>query len=284
MNRSLRYGDGDGFNDWGLMMDAFSLWPLVLDLRERVPLVQCITNFVAMDFTANVLLAAGASPAMVHATEEASDFVQLGGTLSVNIGTPSPDWVDGMEAATAAAWRSGTPWVLDPVAVGATRYREETVARLLVHKPTVIRGNASEIMAMAGRRDVASKGVDSTQASMSARTAAMDLAGKLGCTVAVTGAIDIVTDGDRVVSLGNGHPMMSKVTATGCALSALVAAFLAVSDDPVQATAAAIGYFGVCGELAAAAAEGPATLRIHLIDRLYSLDNATFADRLKVVE
>lgn len=264
-------------------MDASTLWPLVLDLRDRAPLVQCITNFVAMDLTANVLLAAGASPAMVHATEEASDFVALGGTLSINIGTLSPDWVDGMEAATAAAQRRGTPWVLDPVAVGATRYRDETIARLLPYAPTVIRGNASEIMAMAGRQDVAAKGVDSTQSSSNALGAATQLAGNLGCTVAVTGAVDIVTDGTRMVTLGNGHPLMTKVTATGCALSALVAAFLALTEDPVLAAAAAIGYFGVCGQLAAEESTGPGSLRLHLLDRLYGLDAATFADRIKVV-
>ncbi|MDR3436267.1 hydroxyethylthiazole kinase [Telmatospirillum sp.] len=266
------------------MLDASTLWPFVRDLRERAPLVQCITNFVAMDMTANVLLAAGASPAMVHATEEAADFVELGGTLSINIGTLSPGWLGGMEAATIAAKRRGTPWVLDPVAVGATRYRDEAVARLLPQTPTVIRGNASEIMAMAGRRDVAAKGVDSTQTSPAARTNAIELARRLGCTVAVTGSIDIVTDGARVVSLANGHPMMTKVTAMGCSLSALVAAFLAVTRDPLLAAASAIGYFGVCGELAAEAAEGPASLRLRMIDRLYTLDCTTFADRLKVVE
>ncbi len=266
------------------MMDASSLWPVVQDLRGRAPLVQCITNFVAMDLTANVLLAAGASPAMVHAPEEAADFVALGGTLSINIGTPSPDWVDGMDAAAAAARRRGTPWVLDPVAVGATRYRDAVVARLLPHGPAVIRGNASEIMALAGQRDAAAKGVDSTRASIDARTAAVELAGRLGCTVAVTGGVDIVTDGRRTIGLANGHPMMTKVTATGCALSALVAAFLAVTDDPLLAAVTAVGVFGVCGELAAEAAAGPASLRIGLIDHLYGLDGATFAKRLRRTE
>jgi hydroxyethylthiazole kinase len=264
-------------------VEASSLWPLVEAVRERGPLVQCITNLVAMDITANVLLAAGASPAMVHAVEEASEFVQLGGTLCVNIGTPSSEGLKGMESATSAAHARGTPWVLDPVAVGVTRYRTDAVARLLLNAPTVIRGNASEIMAMAGRQDAAAKGVDSTQSSAAARAAALDLAARLKCAVAVTGAVDIVTDGVRVVSLGNGHPMMTKVTATGCALSALVAAFLAVPEDALQAAAAAIGLFGICGEVAAETAKGPASLRVLLIDTLSTLDGSTFADRLSVI-
>jgi hydroxyethylthiazole kinase len=262
---------------------AATLWSLVCRLRERAPLVQCITNFVAMDVTANALLAAGASPAMVHAAEEAADFVGLGGTLSINIGTPSPPWVAGMEGAAAAARRKGTPWVLDPVAVGATPYRTDIVARLLAYAPTVIRGNAGEIMAMAGERDVVIKGVDSTRLSSEARAAAVGLARKIATTVVVTGAEDIVTDGQRVIVLANGHPLMTKVTALGCALTGLVAAFLAVADDPLIAAAAAVAYFGVCGELAADGADGPASLRTRLLDRLYTLDQATFAGRLKIV-
>ncbi|PKU24700.1 hydroxyethylthiazole kinase [Telmatospirillum siberiense] len=264
-------------------MNASDLWPLVLSLRERAPLVQCITNFVAMDVTANVLLAAGASPAMVHATEEVADFVQLGGTLSINMGTPSPDWVEGMMAAVSAAQTRGTSWVLDPVAVGATPYRNAVAAGLLSFDPTVIRGNAGEIMTLAGRTCVTTKGVDSTQTAATARDAAIALAAERRCVVAATGEVDIVTDGRRLIVLGNGHPLMTKVTALGCSLSALIAAFLAVSDDPWAATAAATAYFGVCGELAAEGAAGPASLRIRLIDLLYSLDAAAFDQRLKVM-
>lgn len=265
-------------------MDASSLWPLVLRLRESAPLVQCITNFVAMDVTANILLAAGASPAMVHSVEEAPDFVRLGGTLSINMGTPSPEWVNGMEAAAAAAQQKGTAWVLDPVAVGATPYRDRVAAGLLAYGPAVIRGNASEVMALAGQDGMTTKGVDSTQTSNAALTAAIGLANKLPCTVAVTGGVDMVTDGNRLVCFGNGHVLMTKVTALGCSLSALIAAFLAVDDDPWLAAAAATAYFGVCGELAAEGVPGPASLRIRLIDLLYSLDASTFERRLKVIE
>lgn len=265
-------------------MNASDLWPPVLNLRERAPLVQCITNFVAMDVTANILLAAGASPAMVHASEEAADFVRLGGTLSINMGTPSPEWVDGMMAAVAAAQSRGTRWVLDPVAVGATPYRDGVAAALLPYGPTVIRGNAGEVMTLAGRTDVTTKGVDSTQSATTARDAAIALAGKWNCVVVATGDIDIVTDGRRLIAFGNGHPLMTKVTALGCSLSALIGAFLAVSEDPWVAAAAAVAYFGVCGELAARDVIGPASLRSRLIDLLYSLDADTFAQWLKVVE
>jgi hydroxyethylthiazole kinase len=265
------------------MTDAAALWSLVLGVRERAPLVQCITNFVAMDVAANALLAAGASPAMVHDAAEAADFVRLGGTLTVNIGTPSPAWVAGMEAAAGAAHAKGTPWVLDPVAVGATPFRDDIVARLLKFTPTVIRGNAGEIMAMAGNREVVIKGVDSIRSSSDARGAAGALALATGAVVVVTGAEDVVTDGRRALALANGHPMMTKVTALGCALTGLVGAFLAVGDDALTAAAAAVAYFGVCGELAAEGAEGPGSLRLRLLDRLYGVDQATFAGRLKLV-
>ena len=264
------------------MFDASTLWSPLLRLREQAPLVQCITNFVAMDVTANVLLAAGASPAMVHAVEEAAEFVGLGGTLSINIGTPSPPWVAGMESAAYAAHRRGTPWVLDPVAVGATSYRTDIVGNLLSFVPTVIRGNAGEIMAMAGDQDVEIKGVDSTRPSADARGAALGLAQKTAAVVVVTGAQDIVTDGNRLIALANGHPLMTKVTALGCALTGLIAAFLAVADDPLLAAASAVAYFGVCGELAADGADGPGSLRTRLLDRLYSLDQGEFASRLRL--
>lgn len=264
------------------MPDASTLWPLVLRLRDAAPLVQCITNFVAMDITANVLLAAGASPAMVHAEEEAADFVALGGMLSVNIGTPFSPWVAGMESAVAEAHRRKTPWVLDPVAVGATRFRGELVARLLPFAPAVIRGNAAEIHALAGRRDRLGKGVDSAPGTAASANIAAELAKRQRCTVVMTGVTDFVTDGARTVGISNGHPMMARVTALGCSLTALVSAFLAVSDDPVLAAAAAVGYFGICGELAADGAPGPGSLRLRLLDQLYALDRQTFEQRLRL--
>lgn len=255
------------------MDEAGRIWETVRQVRERSPLVQNITNYVSMDIAANALLALGASPAMVHAEEEVEDFVTIASALVVNIGTLSPPWVAGMIAAADRAVALGRPWVLDPVGAGATPYRTG-VARDLSHRsPTVIRGNASEILALAGE-SAATKGVDSVHESGSARGVARALAGELGCVVAVTGAVDYITDGTRMMSVANGHPMMTKVTALGCSASALTGACLAVESDALRAATHALAILGVCGERAAVTATGPASLRTQLIDGLYTLDQA----------
>jgi hydroxyethylthiazole kinase len=240
-------------------------------LRERVPLVQSITNYVSMDVTANALLAIGAAPAMVHAAEEVEEFVGIAHALVINIGTLSPPWVEAMRLAADRAVALGKPWVLDPVGAGATRYRTDTARELAERRPTIIRGNASEILAVAGAAN-ATRGVDSAHASSDAVESARALARQLGCVVAVTGAVDYVSDGARTLSVSNGHPLMTRVTALGCSATALVGAFAAVHTDPVVATAAALGALGVAGEIAARDAAGPGTFRWKLLDALYLLD------------
>jgi hydroxyethylthiazole kinase len=240
-------------------------------IRERGPLVQNITNFVAMDLAANTLLAVGASPAMVHAPEESAEFAGIAGALTINLGTMERHWVDSAEAAAKAAVAAGVPWVLDPVAVGATGFRRGNAARLLACKPTVVRGNASEIMTLAGVSGAEGKGVDSSVGSEAAAEAATALARETGAVVVVTGATDIVTDGHRRATCGNGHEMMTRITATGCALTALTGACLAVEPDPLTAALHALAIFGVAGEEAAAAAAGPGSLRWRLLDALYLL-------------
>lgn len=257
------------------------------DLRAAPPLVHAITNYVAMDVTANVLLAAGAAPAMIHAREEAAEFAAIASALSVNIGTLSADWLAAMLEAAAAARAAGKPWVLDPVAVGATGFRREAGARLLALKPTVIRGNASEILALAGR-SAAGRGVDSGDETAAAEAAAIALARTTGGVVAATGATDFVTDGRRRAWIDNGAPIMTRVTALGCALSAVVAAFAAVradgrDDDPFAATIAALSVYGVAGEQAAEGCEtAPATFRTRFIDMLAALDVDALAARARV--
>jgi hydroxyethylthiazole kinase len=246
-------------------------WTALEAVRERSPLVQCITNYVAMDVTANVLLALGASPAMAHAREEVDDFVGIASALMINIGTLSPHWVEAMERAADRAVALGKPWVLDPVGAGATPYRTETARRLARMEPAIVRGNASEILALAGEAG-ATKGVDSTRTPEQAREVAAGLARELGCVVAVTGAVDHVTDGTSTLAVAHGHPMMTRVTALGCAATAVVAAFAAVEPDPLAAAAHGLALFGLCGEVAAADAPGPGTFRTRLIDALYDLD------------
>ncbi|HEV2131919.1 MAG TPA: hydroxyethylthiazole kinase [Longimicrobiaceae bacterium] len=264
------------------MYHATGTWETLARLRREAPLIHNITNYVAMDVTANALLAIGASPAMVHAVQEVRDFVGIAHALVVNIGTLSPEWVRAMAAAADAAVDAGKPWVLDPVGAGATPYRTAVARELSRRGPAVIRGNASEILAVAGDAGAATKGVDSVHASEHAREVAREMAHDLGCVVAVTGAVDYVTDGERLLSVENGHPMMTKVTALGCAATALVAAFLAVSDDPVVAAAQALGVIGLAGEIAARESPGPGTLRWRLLDALYQLDEEAVRQGVRI--
>jgi len=259
---------------------------LLMKLRAERPLVQAITNYVSMDVAANALLAIGASPAMVHAPEEVEDFVAIANALVVNIGTLSTDWVVGMEKAAKAAGGLGKPWVLDPVGVGATRFRDETTRRLLALRPTIVRGNASEIMASAraaglSEEAVKPKGVDSAHGTEAARAPAIALARHQNCVVAATGPVDLVTDGERVVEIANGSPLMAKVTALGCALSAIVAAFAAGAPDAFLATVAAIGVYGVAGEKAAETAIRPGSFRVAFIDALDAVTAAEVATRMR---
>ncbi|MGL4240006.1 MAG: hydroxyethylthiazole kinase, partial [Beijerinckiaceae bacterium] len=182
-------------------------------VRSERPLVHNITNFVVMNVTANALLAVGASPAMVHAPEEAADFAAISRSLVINIGTLDATFVNGMLRAAEAAQKAGVPWVLDPVGVGATRYRQETAGRLLAFKPAVIRANASEIIALAGSVG-SGKGVDSGDSSESALAAAKALNAQTGAVVAVTGATDYVVADVVGTPIAGGHPLSQSVTGT----------------------------------------------------------------------
>lgn len=253
------------------MSDTDTAWNTLAGLREQSPLVQCITNYVAMDVSANVLLALGAAPAMAHAAEEVEDFVAIASALMINIGTLSPPWVAAMERAADRAVALGKPWVLDPVGAGATPYRTEVARDLARRRPTIIRGNASEILAVAGELG-GTRGVDSTRTPKQARALAEALARELECVVAVTGKVDHVTDGRRTLAIDHGDPLLTRVTAMGCALSAVTAAFAAVEPDPLTATAHALALFGLCGERAADAATGPGSFRVGMIDSLAALD------------
>jgi hydroxyethylthiazole kinase len=252
-------------------------------VRQVSPLVHNITNYVAMDVSANALLAVGASPAMVHAEEEVADFVGIASALVINIGTLSPAWVKAMHLAAERAVAAGKPWVLDPVGAGATRYRTSVADELARRRPTVIRGNASEILALAGTIGGGSapgqtKGVDSVHGSEQAVDAARSLAAEFGCVVAVTGPVDYVTDAESVLGVHNGHPLMTRVTALGCAATGVVGAFLAVQPEPLAATAYALAVFGLAGEIAARDAAGPGTLRWRLLDALHQIDEPALSN------
>ena len=272
------------------MLPTFSaadLWSDVLAVRQGSPLVHSITNLVAINFNANVLLAAGASPVMAHAHEEVRDMVGIAQALVLNIGTLDPYWVDSMKLALAAAARRGIPSVLDPVGAGATPYRNQTLEDLLaIASPTVIRGNASEIMSMAGAA-IQTRGVDSSAAASDALGGARALLARTGGTVCVSGEVDHILDaGKRWARLSNGHGWMTRITGVGCSASALVGAFCAVQPDAWRATTAAMAYLGVVGEVAAEKTQarglGVGSLAVRLLDELQLLDQATFEQRLKL--
>lgn len=268
-------------------IDAAALWADLQAVRRQAPLVHNITNFVVMNYSANALLAVGASPVMAHAKEEVQDMVGIAQALVLNIGTLEPAWVDAMRLALQAAQARGVPVVLDPVGAGATPYRNAAIGELLrCGAPAVVRGNGSEVMSVAGLA-AATRGVDSAAASGEALDAARALARELQAVVCISGADDHVVDaGGRWATLSNGDAWMTRVTGVGCSASALVGAFCAVQPDRWRATLAAMAVLGVAGELAAertrAAGAGVGRLQIELLDGLQLLDAADFHARLKL--
>jgi hydroxyethylthiazole kinase len=268
-------------------LDTANLWADLEAVRERAPLVHSITNLVAMNFNANALLAVGASPVMAHAQEEVRDMVGIAQALVLNIGTLEPAWIRAMQIAIEAGRARGIPIVLDPVGAGATPYRNAALADLLrTGAPSIVRGNASEIMSVAGL-SATTRGVDSAASSNQAVDAAKALARDLGAVVCASGADDHVVDASgRWATLSNGHPWMTRVTAVGCSASALIGAFAAVQPDAWRATVAAMACLGVVGEMAVertqTAGAGVGRLQMEMLDGLQLLDRESFADRLKL--
>ena len=262
-------------------VDEQTVGQTVTALHTAHPLVHCLTNGVVMNFTANALLAAGAAPAMVDNPHEAGPFAKVAGGVLVNMGTPHDDSVAAMHEAVWACAESGTPWVLDPVAAGALNWRT-CVARELAsrHAPTIVRGNASEILGLNG--GAGGRGVDSADTPEAALGAARELAERLQCVVAVSGPVDHITDGTRTVTVANGHELMTRVTGVGCALGALMAAFAAAVPDPLLAAVGATALLTVAADEAVPRAHGPGSFAVALIDQLslLSADQVSFAVKL----
>jgi hydroxyethylthiazole kinase len=251
-------------------------------LRERKPLVHQITNYVVMNETANATLALGALPVMAHAREEVEEMAAVAGAVVLNIGTLSPHWVEAMIAAGRAANERGVPVVLDPVGAGATSYRTETARRILDEVDvTVLRGNAGEVATLVGV-DAEVRGVESIGAGTDSADLARTAASRLGLVASVTGAVDHVSDGDAVVAVANGHPLLASITGTGCMSSAVTGCFLAVTDSPFDGAVGALVAFGVAGEDAASVAAGPGSFHVALYDALAALDPETLNGRAKV--
>lgn len=246
-------------------------------VRHRSPLVHSITNYVVMNNTANALLAIGASPVMAHWVAEMEEMTAIAGALVINIGTLDDQWIEGMIAAGVAASKRGTPIVLDPVGAGATSQRTATALRIINEcKPTIIRGNGSEIMALVDA-SVKSKGVDSSAASSDALGAAKELALGSGAVVVISGPTDYITDGQRVETISNGNPIMTSVTGMGCTATAMVGAFAAVNPDPMEAALHAMAVMGIAGQRAATYSKGSGSMQLNFLDELYNFSAAEAA-------
>ena len=251
-------------------------------IREKKPLIHNITNFVVMNYTANSLLAMGASPVMAHAQNEVEDMVAFAGALVLNIGTLTDDWIQSMVKAGTKASEQQTPIILDPVGSGATPLRTGAATNIIADtRVSVIRGNASEILSLR-HAESKTKGVDSIHSVDEAARTATVLARELDTALAITGPVDLVTDGDRVLRVKNGHPLMGYVTGTGCTATVTIGAFLAVDDDPVSATATALAYFGLAGEVAGQNADAPGSFMIQMIDALYTITPEALAAGCKI--
>lgn len=251
--------------DFGFFTDDCRL------IRQLSPVVHNITNYVAMNLSANALLAIGASPVMSSELDEMEEIASKSDSLVINIGCLEHPQIEAMERAAMTVHELGRPWVLDPVGAGLSRLRHDTAMRLIeTFTPSVIRANASEIMALSGV-SVPHHGVDSVVDSLAASDCADAFAARYGVVVSVGGEVDYVTDGNRSLKIANGSKMMSLVTAMGCTASAVTAAFLAVRKDAFIAAAHAMALMGVGGELAARQSGGPGSFAIRFIDTLATL-------------
>jgi hydroxyethylthiazole kinase len=251
-------------------------------IRTEYPLIHQITNYVVMNETANITLAVGASPVMAHALAEVEEMAAYAGALVLNIGTLSPEWVDAMVLAGRAANRHGAPVVLDPVGAGATRMRTDACHRILAEVAVaIVRGNAAEVAALIGET-AEIRGVDSVSAGDPGVLAAA-AARALGCTVAVTGAVDHIAGPGGSAAVSNGVAILGQVTGTGCMSTALCGCFAAVNrDDPLRAATEALAAFGVAAEHAAVGARGPGSFHVNLYDCVAGLDPETLDSEVRI--
>ena len=252
------------------------------NLRVKKPLIHNITNFVVMNNTANALLGCGASPVMAHAPEEVEEMVSFAGALVLNIGTLTPYWIDSMLKAGKRANELNVPIIMDPVGSGATKLRTDSAKKLIKELSiNVVRGNASEVLSLA-QEGSRTKGVDSIHSVDEAADAAIVLASELNTTLAITGEVDLITDGVRINMVYNGHGLMGYVTGTGCTATAIIGAFLAVDQDAVEATTTALAYFGLAGEKAADNAQAPGSFQVALLDALFTIDEKQLEEGAKI--
>lgn len=249
-------------------------------LRARNPLVQCLTNTVSVQFVANALLAAGAAPAMVDNPEEAAGFTEIADAVLINLGTPTAAQVDSSRLASAAARASGTPWVLDPVGAGGLPWRTRVAAELLSNRPNVTRANASEVIGLAGAGG-GSRGVDSSARAADSVDAARSLLDRADV-VAASGETDHIVGPDSMITVGGGHALLQRVTATGCALGALTAAYCSVAATSLIGAVSAHVHVAIAAEMAAATASRPGSFAAAFLDGLDAVDEASIRDMARL--
>ena len=261
-------------------IDPSCVWRDLQAIKNTSPLVHNITNFVVMEQTANCLLAIGAAPVMAHALEEVQDMARIASSVVLNLGTLSPKWVDAMHLAQQMANTRNIPVILDPVGAGATPYRTASALSLLnTGRVTAIRGNAAEIAALSGRGNL-TRGVDSHIDASEHYLTAQELARTHGATIWMSGKTDVITDGESLVLVHNGHPLMSKVTGMGCTATAVLGAFLAINSDCLMACVHAAILMGIAGEIASQNAEGPGSFKLAFTDALFQIDKSHIEERM----
>lgn len=255
---------------------------LMSRVRTRKPLIHHITNLVVMNETANITLCTGALPVMAHAPEEVAEMAGAASALVLNIGTLSTEQIEAMLLAGKRANQRGIPIVLDPVGAGATRLRTESAMRLLSELSiAIVRGNLAEIGVLAGFQAKIS-GVESLGVAAEPVEVAQKLAQKFHCVAAITGVVDVISDGSRIASVSNGHAMMSTVTGTGCMATTVVACYAAVEPDKLLATSSALAVYGLAGEIAAKSAKGPGSFHVGLYDALAGLSEDRVRDGVQI--
>jgi len=258
------------------------LWQDLEKIRAAAPLIHNITNYVVMNFTANVLLAVGASPVMAHAPEEVAEMTSIAQALVLNLGTLSVPWIASMVKAGRTAVRTGIPIVLDPVGSGATQFRTRTAQQLIQQAPpSIIRGNASEIRSLV-LDEKGTKGVDSRHTPEETVGAARALSERGACVVSVSGAVDLIIEKEVTIKIMNGDPIMPRITGMGCVASEITAAFAGVNPSRLHAAANAMALMGIAGEIAAERSAGPASFQLAFIDAIYNLSKSDIETRLRM--
>jgi len=258
------------------------IYGMIERIHQERPLIHNITNMVAMNDSANIILAVGGLPVMAHAQEEVGEMVKAAGALVLNIGTLTPEQIESMIIAGKVANSLKIPVILDPVGAGATNLRTESALRLQEKiKINIVRGNFAEISILAGLKGNI-KGVESIGTEKNSVEIACSLARKYNQVAIITGKQDVVTDGKTVIEIDNGSPMLGTITATGCMVTSLIATFAAVDEDCLLASTGALVCFGLAGERAAVKVQGPGSFKVNLFDEIYNLNEKIICEGLKV--